>query len=58
MKIPSGTQPNTVFKLNKKGAPKFQGKGFGDEYVRVKIEVPRKLNREEKKLWEQLNQRV
>lgn len=54
LKVPSGTQPNTVFKLSRKGAPRLGGKGFGDEYVRVKVEVPRRVGGREKQLWEEL----
>lgn len=54
LKIPKGTQPNSIFRLSKKGVPKLGGKGFGDEYVRVKVEVPKKLSREDRKLWEKL----
>lgn len=53
-KVPPGTQPNTVFKLSKKGSPHLGGKGFGDEYVRVKVEVPKRVGRREKELWEEL----
>ena len=55
-KVPAGTQPNTVFKLSKKGAPKLGGRGVGDEYVRVKVEVPKRVGRGEKKLWEELRE--
>ena len=55
LKIPKGTQPNTIFRIAKKGAPKLGGrKGFGDQYVRVKVDVPKRLSRKEKKLWEEL----
>jgi len=54
LKIPKGTQPNSIFRLSKKGSPKLGGKGFGDEYVRVKVKVPKKLSREEKNLWKEL----
>jgi molecular chaperone DnaJ len=54
LKVPSGTQPNTVFKLSKKGSPHLGGRGFGDEYVRVKVEVPKRVGRREKQLWEEL----
>ncbi len=54
MKIPAGTQPGAIFRLSGKGAPKIKGRGFGDEYVRVKVEVPEKLSKEEKEMWERL----
>lgn len=54
LKIPGGTQPNTVFRIAKKGVPKLSGKGFGDEYVRVKVDVPKRLSRKDRTLWEEL----
>ncbi|MBN2100929.1 molecular chaperone DnaJ [Candidatus Dojkabacteria bacterium] len=54
LKVPKGTQPSAIFKLKDKGAPRLGGKGFGDEYVRVKIEIPKKVGRKERKLWEEL----
>ncbi|MBN1915747.1 molecular chaperone DnaJ [Candidatus Dojkabacteria bacterium] len=54
IKIPEGTQPGRVIRLKGKGAPKFQGSGNGDEYIKLKVLVPEKLSREEKKLWEEI----
>lgn len=56
MKIPAGTQPGAIFRLSKKGAPKLNGRGFGDEYVRTEVEIPKKLKKDEKKLWEELRE--
>lgn len=57
IKIPEGTQPGRVIKLKGKGSPKFQGSGNGDEYIKLKVLVPEKLSREEKKLWEEMRAR-
>ncbi|MCD8390418.1 MAG: molecular chaperone DnaJ [Firmicutes bacterium] len=46
--IPEGTQPGTVFRLREKGIPFLQGKGKGDEYVTVKVEVPKNLSDKQK----------
>lgn len=55
LKIPKGTQPGAVFRLGKKGAPKLGKSGqFGDEYVKVRVEIPKRLSRKEKKLWEEM----
>jgi len=54
LKISPGTQPETVLKMPGLGAPKFRGKGNGDQYVKVQVIIPTKLNREQTKLWEQL----
>jgi molecular chaperone DnaJ len=52
--VPAGIQPDTVLRLRNKGLPRFGGKGKGDLYVRVKVRVPEKLEREERELYEQL----
>lgn len=48
--IPEGTQTGTVFRLKGKGVPKVRGNGRGDQYVKVKVEVPKKLNKQQKEL--------
>jgi len=52
--IPAGIQPETVLRLGGKGLPQFGGKGKGDLYLQVKIQIPDKLSREERELYEQL----
>jgi len=52
MKVPSGTQPGSVFRLRNKGIPHLRGPGRGDQLVRVRIEVPKKLNSEQQELLE------
>ncbi|MGX7051938.1 DnaJ C-terminal domain-containing protein [Leuconostoc palmae] len=52
LKIPAGTQTGTRFRLRGKGAPRLRGTGNGDQYVVVKIDVPTKLNRDQKKALE------
>ena len=46
--MPEGTQNGTVFRLKGSGIPKPGSKGRGDQYVKVNIEVPRDLTREQK----------
>lgn len=52
LKIPEGTQPNQKFRLKGKGVKTRTG--TGDEYVEVKIEIPKKISKEERELYEQL----
>jgi molecular chaperone DnaJ len=55
LKIPSGTQPGSVFRIKDKGAPIIGREGQrGDHYVRVDILIPKKLNKKQKKAWEEL----
>ncbi len=47
--IPSGTQPGTSFRLKNKGITHLNGYGRGDEYIKTKVVIPRKLSKEQKK---------
>ena len=46
--MPEGTQPGTTFRLRGKGVPRLNGRGRGDQYVTVTIDVPRNLTKEQK----------
>ena len=46
--IPEGTQTGSVFRLKTKGIPYLRGNGRGDQYVKVTVEVPKKLNEKQK----------
>ena len=48
--VREGTQPGETFRLKGKGFPYINGRGRGDEVVRVTVEVPKKLTSEQKKL--------
>ena len=52
--IHEGTQPGDVFKLKGKGVQHLGGRGRGDQYVRVVIEVPRNLSGKQKQLIREL----
>lgn len=53
LKVPAGTEPLSLIKIKDKGLPSLRG-GKGDHFVRIKMEMPKKLSSEEKKLYEQL----
>ena len=56
-KIPDGTQTGQTFRLRGRGMPDVTGRGGrGDLLITVKVLTPKKLNREQKKLLEQLQQ--
>ena len=46
--VPEGTQSGTVFRLRNKGIQYVNGRGRGDQYVKVNIEVPRNLTGKQK----------
>jgi len=54
LKIPAGTQPGDQLRLKGKGVPRARGFGRGDHIVTVVVEVPKKLSKRMKELWEEL----
>jgi molecular chaperone DnaJ len=50
LSVPSGTQTDTVFRLKGSGLEVFGGRGKGDQFVQVKVQVPKKLTAEQKEL--------
>ena len=48
--IPEGTQSETTFKLRGKGVPYIRSKARGDQYVKVRVEVPSNLTQKQKEL--------
>lgn len=54
MSIPAGTQPGTIFRLRDKGLPDLYSKRKGDQFVKLKVEVPKKLSSKERALFEEL----
>ncbi|MBI5122716.1 DnaJ domain-containing protein [Candidatus Roizmanbacteria bacterium] len=53
IRVPSGTQPNTLIRLSGKGVKHVRGSGKGDHYVRIKIIIPKKLSNRQKELLEE-----
>ncbi|MFA5125725.1 MAG: molecular chaperone DnaJ [archaeon] len=54
LKIPSGTQTGTIFKMKGKGIKRLNKEGHGDEYIKVIIETPKNLTTKQKELLEAL----
>ncbi|MBI3840563.1 MAG: molecular chaperone DnaJ [Thaumarchaeota archaeon] len=50
LEVPQGTQPGTVFKVKGKGLPRYGAWGKGDQYVKVDVEVPRRLSAAQREL--------
>ena len=42
-KVEPGTQPGTTLRLRAKGVPILNGRGRGDQYVTLRVEIPRNL---------------
>jgi molecular chaperone DnaJ len=54
LKIPVGTQPGKVFRVKGKGVPHLRRNGRGDQLVIVNVEIPAKLSKEQRDLFEKL----
>lgn len=51
--VEQGTQPNSIIKLKGKGLPHLGGRGRGDQYVRLIVNIPTKLDKRQKKILEE-----
>jgi len=54
LNVPAGTQDDAVFRMKGNGLPHLEARGKGDQFVRVRIKVPRKLSAEQKALLRKL----
>jgi molecular chaperone DnaJ len=54
LKVPAGTQPGQTFRIRGRGAPRKGGRG--DLLVTARVEVPKRLSRDEKQLLRQLRE--
>ncbi|MBN1472679.1 MAG: DnaJ domain-containing protein [Syntrophaceae bacterium] len=50
IKIPAGTQNNTKIRMKGFGVPAYKGGLSGDQYVKINISIPKKLNEKQTKL--------
>ena len=48
LNIPEGTQPGSVFRLKGKGVPYLRANGRGDQFVTVKVAVPKNMSSAQK----------
>jgi molecular chaperone DnaJ len=53
IKIKPGSQPNTIIKLSGKGVRHINARGRGDQYVRLVVEIPTRLSKNQKRLLEE-----
>ncbi len=55
IRIPAGTQSGTLLRLKGKGAPSVRGAGRGDLHIRILVETPKDLSKEQLELLEKFN---
>ncbi len=54
LKIPEGTQSGTTLKLRNKGVPALNSHGKGDLFVEVRVQIPTKLTKRQRELFQEL----
>jgi molecular chaperone DnaJ len=54
VKIPEGTQTGTTLRIRGKGMPEIGGKQRGDLFATVQVQTPKKLNKEQRHVLEEL----
>ncbi|MBA4379454.1 MAG: molecular chaperone DnaJ, partial [Anaerolinea sp.] len=54
LNIPAGTQPGRVFTIKGKGVPYLRKNGRGDQLVIFNVEIPTRLTKEQRELFEKL----
>ena len=58
VKIPPGTRPGTVFRLEGKGMPSMESRRRGDELVRVDVDVPLEVTKRQRELLQEFAREI
>jgi molecular chaperone DnaJ len=54
LKVPGGSEDGKLLRIKGRGAPRLKGSGKGDVLARLRIDVPKRVNKKERELLEQL----
>jgi molecular chaperone DnaJ len=58
LKIPAGSEDGKLLRIKGRGAPRLSGSGKGDVLARVRIQVPKRVNKKERELLQELQKAV
>ena len=58
LKIPAGTQPGKIIRMRGTGVPHLRNNSRGDQLVIVNVTVPKRLDTEERELFEKLAEKM
>jgi len=58
LKIPAGSEDGKLLRIKGRGAPRLSRSGKGDVLARVRIQVPKRVNKKERELLEELQKAV
>ena len=58
IKIEQGSQPNTILKLKGRGLPHLNSRGKGDQFIRLIVNIPKKLSKEEKNILKEFQDKI
>ncbi len=54
IKIPPGTQSSALFRLRDHGMPRLEGRGHGDQFVKVIVDIPKELTSKQREVLREL----
>jgi molecular chaperone DnaJ len=54
LSIPAGIQPGKVLRMREKGVPHLRSRGRGDQLVIINVEIPNRLDDEQREIFEAL----
>jgi len=58
VKVPEGSQPGSRLRLKNLGVPRVNASGRGDLYIHLDVNIPSKLTRDQRRLFEQLQEHL